>query len=135
MAGVEEENRQRIALFLVFVGAGLILAGVALMIQHYRQIEVHQTLVPPLSEDKRLSDAKVIRHILLLLLVLVGIFSVASFAFLRWSRRFRRWMFHRPQPATPDGDVWAMHRLPSEFHEDPIRGGGPPPGAPPPENG
>ena len=109
MAGVEEENRQRIALFLVFVGAGLILAGVALMIQHYRQIEVHQTPVPPLSTDKRLSDAKVIRHILLLLLVLMGIFSVASFAFLRWSRRFRRWMFHRPQPATPDGA--SAHRI------------------------
>jgi len=132
MAGVEEENRQRLALFLVLVGVGLILAGAALMIRHYHQIEVHQTPIPPVSADRRLSDLRAIQRILLLLLVLVVIFSVASFAFLRWSRRFRRWMFYKPQPATPDGDVWAMHRLPAEFHEDPPT---PPRAAPPPENG
>ena len=129
MAGVEEENRQRIALFLVLVGVGLILAGIALMIRHYHEIDAHQVPVPQTSVDKKL---RAIQQILFLLVVLVVIFSVASFAFLRWSRRFRRWMFYKPQPATPDGDVWAMHRLPDELCEDPNT---PPRGAPPPENG
>lgn len=132
MAGVEEENRQRIALFLVLVGIGLILAGVALTFRHYHDIAKHQMPVPEPSVDQKLADARAIQQILLLLLVLVGIFSVASFAFLRWSRRFRRWMFYKPQPATPDGDVWAMHRLPPEFNEERTT---PPRDAPPPTQG
>ena len=126
MAGVEEENRQRIALVLVLVGVGLILAGVALMIRHYHEIDMHQAPIPQTSVDKKI---RAIQHMLFLLIVLLGIFSVASIAFLRWSRRFRRWMFYKPRPATPDGDVWAMHRPPDEFREDPNT---PPRGAPPP---
>jgi len=129
MAGVEEENRKHIALFLLVVGVGLILVGIFLMIRHYHQIDVHQTPLPQTSVDKKL---RAIQQILFLLIVLVIIFSTASIAFLRWSRRFRRWIFYKPQPATPDEDVWAMHRLPPEFGEDSDK---PRQDAPPPEDG
>ena len=55
---------------------------------------------------------------LFLLVVLVGIFLVSSFAFLRWSKHFRRRVFRGPAGPTPAEDVWAMHRLPEEESED-----------------
>lgn len=120
MAGVEENNRQRIAFVLALVGGGLILAGLALAIHQFEQTEAVQP--HPARGDKPLADAQAIRSILFLLLILVGVFAVASLAFLRWSRSFRRWLLHKPAPATPDGDVWAMHRLPDESDQDPPPG-------------
>mgnify|MGYP001229591182 CR=1 FL=1 len=62
----------------------------------------------------------------LLVVVLIIIFIVSSLAFLRWSRSFRRWVFHKPRPPTPSEDVWAMHKLPEGALRDWEDDGGPP---------
>ncbi len=111
MAGVGEEYRRRIAMYLFLVGLGLILGGVVLVVLHRRDILLHGS--PP-ALAQAASSAQVIRGVLFLSLVLVGIFAVSSLAYLRWSRRFRRLLFHKPAPPTPADDVWRMHRLPDE---------------------
>ena len=126
MAGVEESNRRRIAVVLALMGGGLILAGLALGVHQFAQTEAAQPQTGP--GVKPVADARAIRSILFLLLILVGVFGVASLAFLRWSRSFRRWLLRKPSPATPDGDVWSMHRLPEDaLGEDfpPREGAGP----------
>lgn len=117
MAGVEERNRPRIAILLALVGAGLILAGLVLVID-----QIHQTMAsqqPRLAADRQFPQARAIRNALFLIVFLVGVFSMATLAFLRWSRHFRRWLLHKPPPATPNGDVWAMHRLPEQANAPP----------------
>ncbi|NLX23470.1 MAG: hypothetical protein GXY55_17605 [Phycisphaerae bacterium] len=113
MAGVDEKSRRWVASVLALVGIGLILAGIALLVQHERQLEGPLNPPPTVSIEHR-TAAQAIQRVLVLVLVLFGIFSVVSYAFLRWSRRFRQWLLYKPRPATPDSDVWAMHRLPAE---------------------
>lgn len=114
MAGVEEENRRRIAGVLCLVGVCLILIGVALALQDRGRIEARQNPLQQTSEDRNVLLAQAIREVLFWLLVLVGIFAVSTFAFLRWSRGFRARLFHRPHPPTSAEDVWTMHRVPDE---------------------
>ena len=123
MAGVEEGNRSRIALVIGVIGAILVILGLALIIQQMEQTSV-VPLHAPIAE-KKVVNARVIQSMLFLLLVLVGVFAVASLAFLRWSRRFRRWLLHKPRPATPDADVWLMHCLPEDVPDEPDTGLGP----------
>jgi hypothetical protein len=119
MAGVEESSRPRIAILLALVGAGLILAGLALVIDQFRETMDSQQPRPTAVASRQVVQARAIRYVLFLTIVLVGVFSVATLAFLRWSRRFRRWLLRKPPPATPDGDVWAMHRLPEQANAPP----------------
>lgn len=112
MAGVEENNRPRLALVLGALGVFLVIFGLVLVVQQIEQISSQP--IQPAAGRKSLSNARAIQSVLFLLLVLVGIFAVASLAFVRWSRRYRRWLMHKPQAATPNADVWAMHRLPEE---------------------
>ena len=114
MAGVGEEHRGRIATALMLVGAGLILTGVALVFQHRHQVAASQNPFGQASPDQNLLLAYAMRQILFWLLILVGVFSISTFAFLRWSRRFRDRLLRRPRPPTRAEDVWAMHRLPDE---------------------
>lgn len=115
MAGVAEENRRRIAAALCLLGAGLILAGVAVILQHRATVGTEQTLLSDASANRdNVFVAQAIQKVLLWVLVLMGIFGVSTFAFLRWSRRFRNWLLYRPHPPTPADDIWAMHRLPDE---------------------
>ena len=111
MAGVGEENRRRLALTLVLLGLGLIFTGLALALVHQHAIEAANE---PAIRLAPAPAAQKIKYILFLLVLLVGIFSVSTLAFLRWSRRFRRWLFRQPVPPTPATDVWAMHRPPPE---------------------
>lgn len=110
MAGVEENNRSRLAIALGVIGLLLIAVGLVLVILYVGETAAKT----PRVAAKKQVDPATIRGVLFLLLVLVGIFVVASLAFLRWSRSFRRWVFHKPAPATPSADVWAMHRLPED---------------------
>jgi uncharacterized membrane protein YidH (DUF202 family) len=117
MAGVEEGNRSRIAVVLGVIGAILVILGLALIIQQMEQTSFVSPRTP--VAEKKVVNARVIQSMLFLLLVLVGVFAVASLAFLRWSRRFRRWLLHKPRPATPNADVWLMHRLPEDLPDEP----------------
>jgi hypothetical protein len=129
MAGVREENRLRIAVLLLGLGAILILVGVVLGVQHYRGLraleEARPTIaqVPPGVRLDRGAEVGLIRQVLFVLVVLVGILAVSLTALRLWSRRFRQVLMHKPAPPTPDADVWAMHRLPedalAEFTEPP----------------
>lgn len=114
MDGTEQESRRRLAQVLCLVGLGLVLAGGALLVQHYATLPTVQSPRPPADENQNYELARLIQRVLFWLLVLIVIFGVSTFAFLRWSRRFRHWVFHRPHPPTPSDDVWSMHRLPDE---------------------
>ncbi|HOW70034.1 MAG TPA: hypothetical protein PKY77_05475 [Phycisphaerae bacterium] len=126
MAGVEENRRQRTALILVLFGAGLIILGFILSLRQQEEMETVTKPVTTMSAEQRSSWAQAIRQFLFLMLVILGVFSVGTLAFLRWSRRFRQWLLRKPPAATPNGDVWAMHRLPEEESEES------PPEEPPP---
>jgi len=117
MAGVEENRRQRIAMLLVVAGILLILVGIGFSLRYQDEIETLQRPVTS-SPSERISQAKAIQRMLFLLLVIVGIFSVGTFAFLRWSRKFRAWILRKPHSATPDSDVWSMYRLPEDQGPD-----------------
>jgi len=111
MAGVAEENRQRIAAALVLAGCGLILTGLALVLQYRHRMEAAQSYVHQASTEQNVLLAHTIKRVLFWLLILVGVFSVSTFAFLRWSRRFRRWLLRKPRPPTPAEDLWARQDL------------------------
>lgn len=118
MAGVQEENRRRIALLLLGLGLALITIGVGMGIVSYRSARPAETTSssakppPPRIQLERDKQARLIQQVLFLLLVLVGILSVSLYAFHLWSRRFRRMLFRKPAPPTPSEDAWAMHQLP-----------------------
>lgn len=129
MAGVREENRLRIALLLLGLGGFLVLIGVVMAVQRYHGLhELQETQLvtgktAPAIHLERGAQAKLIRQVLFTLLVLVGILTISLYTFRLWSRRYKRLLLHKPAPPTPDGDVWAMHRLPedalSEIPESP----------------
>ena len=114
MAGVAEENRRRIASVLCLLGAGLMLAGVALVIRHREVVSAGRTVLSPAATDPDMMLVYVIKQVLFWVFVLVGVFGLSTFAFLRWSRRYRKWLFHRPHAPTPADDLWSMHHLPDE---------------------
>ena len=95
MAGVAEESRRRIAAALILLGCGLILTGLALVLQYRHRMEATQSYIHQASTDQNVVLAHTMKQVLFWLLILVGVFSVSTFAFLRWSRRFRRWLLRR----------------------------------------
>ncbi len=109
MAGVSETNRKKIASILIALGTGLILIGFLFVLSRPPE-EPHtattRAVLPPHTR------ALLMRQILFWLIVFSLIFAVSTFAFLRWSRRFRAWMNRKPSAPTPSDDVWAMHKLP-----------------------
>lgn len=122
MAGVQEENRRRIALSFLVLGLALILLGIGFWVSQQQAIRAGQALpAGPRQGQIRVDNAtkaKVIQHVLFMLLVLVGILSVSLYAFKLWSRRFKAALFRKPKPPTPSADVWAMHRVPTELMPD-----------------
>lgn len=115
MAGVEEQSRRRIGLMLLLAGGALALGGAAVIFYQQHLVQTSAPLHPPSVVTDRIPTAQIIQKVLFLLLTLVLAFCVASLAFLRFSRRFRQWLFHKPAPPTPADDVWSMHRLPPEL--------------------
>ena len=124
MAGVQEENRLRIALLLLGLGAVLILLGVVLGVQHYRGLQELQEIQPVHTRPAaavhldRKAEVGLIKRVLYVLILLVSILTVSLVAFRLWSRRFRKILLHKPAPPTPNADVWAMHRLPQDALEE-----------------
>lgn len=119
MAGVREESRLRIALILLGLGTILVLVGVIMAQQHYNRLRAAQEVRPlatrPVQAEatpERGAQAKLIRQVLFMLVVLVGILTISLYALRVWSRRYRRVLMHKPAPPTPSSDVWAMHKLP-----------------------
>ena len=125
MAGVQEENRRRIALLLLSLGVILVLVGTGLGLQSRqatRSVAAREAPQDgskrPVVHLKRDQQARLIQQVLFMLLVLVGILSVSLYAFHLWSRRYRRMLLRKPSPPTPSEDVWAMHQLPENAVEE-----------------
>jgi len=114
MGGVAEESRRRIAGLLCLVGVGLILTGLVLAFRHRGSLVNPDDPLRAVAADTNMEFAQDMKEAMFWLLVLMGVFGLSSLAFLRWSRRFRGWVLHRPHPPTPADDVWVMHRLPEE---------------------
>ena len=72
----------------------------------------------PTSMPSTAVAPQTIRYLLFLLVVLAGIFLVSSFAFLRWSRRYRSHIFREPSQPTASEDAWSMHQLPPDGEND-----------------
>jgi hypothetical protein len=116
MAGVAEEDRGRLAGILCIGGLLFVLAGVFLTLQHHYDLYESVASGPgPMPDNK--ATARMLQAMLFWLLVLIGMFTICTVAFLRWSRRFRKYLLARPHPPTPADDVWSMHRLPQEDSE------------------
>ena len=114
MGGISEENRRRIASALCLGGLALILVGVSLVLQEqYAPAKAKVQGAEP-GRFTNLALAEKIQQVLFWVLMLAGIFGLSTFAFLRWSRQYRKWLLRRPRPPTVVEDVWAMHRLPEE---------------------
>lgn len=115
MAGISEFHRRRVALVLVILGAGLILLGFGVVA--FQQVPYE---MPSKASHVLTPEAKVelMRQLLFWSLVFVLIFTVSTYAFLRWSRHFRRLILRGPRQATPSEDVWSMHRLPEDWREE-----------------
>lgn len=101
-------NRQLNRSFLSFAGfvAFSLFSGTA--IQAAQPTSMPSSAVAP----------QTIRYVLFLIVVLAGIFLVSSFAFLRWSRRYRSHIFREPSQPTAAEDAWAMHQLPPDEESD-----------------
>ena len=61
------------------------------------------------------TDARALAFFLLYLLIFVLVFLLATYAFLRASRRFRKSLAKQKADRTDVGDVWAMHKVPKEL--------------------
>lgn len=113
MAGVAEENRGRLAGILCIGGLLFVLLGVFLTLEHHYEIYESAASGPgPLPDNK--ATARMLQAVLFWLLVLISVFTICTVAFVRWSRRFRKYLLARPHPPTPSSDVWSMHRLPEQ---------------------
>lgn len=64
-----------------------------------------------MHEDPRLGRW---RRIMFLGLLLLLVFAVASYAIIRFSRNYRRYLLREPPKPTPADDVWEMHKLPED---------------------
>lgn len=111
------KGAHHLALGLLILGLALIIAGVVLVILHQSPRDFAGAPAPRTPHS--VSSVKKFQYGVLLLSVVIGAFALASYAFVRWSRHFRRWLLHQPPPPTPVEDVWAMHRLPEEGAEQP----------------
>ena len=71
----------------------------------------------PASESAK-ADAQTLAMFLLYLLIFVLVFLLATYAFLRASRRYRESLANQKPEQTDAGDVWAMHKVPEELEVD-----------------
>ncbi len=71
----------------------------------------------PAAESAEI-DARALAFFLLYLLIFVLVFLLATYAFLRASRRFRKSLAKQRPDRTDAGDVWAMHKVPEELELD-----------------
>lgn len=63
------------------------------------------------SEDQRLLHW---RQVFFWSVVLLLIFFIAAWVIIRFSLRYRAYIFREKPPPTPSEDVWRMHRLPED---------------------
>ena len=113
MTGNQDQPRQ-FAKAMVLLAIASIVAGLALIAYYQHQIESYRSAHLPPTSQEAIRTARAMKHLLLGLLLLAGVFIISSYAFVRWSRRFRNQLLRKPHPPTPSDDVWAMHRLPDD---------------------
>jgi cytoskeletal protein RodZ len=110
----EEYRRRIIPWILVFLVILLVAAGLASLIAYTFPDQPMQQETKPLTKEKKVELSQLLRNVLYLLGIIIIIFMFGLWAILRWSRRFRQFLFREPRQETPVEDVWAMHRLPEE---------------------
>lgn len=124
-----EHHRTRVG--FLFLAAGLLLVIWAWGSWLYRaKIPLHRQAVadsngekmasaPPSSRDS--ADARKVAETMPLFvlagLILVLVFVFGSYAFLRFSRRYRQTLEHERAPPSDARDVWQMHRIP-DYEDD-----------------
>jgi hypothetical protein len=104
-------------LLLAFIGVSVMSSAVLADSQGSGADSAVAASQPAPTQDPR-ALGRTLRNVLYILLVLVVLFTVSSYAFILWSRRYRRWLLRHPARPTPHADVWPMHKLPPEEGED-----------------
>jgi len=118
----DRDTRRRLGAVLVLLGMGLILASAAMLIysrppaspvpdEVTSAARVAPTAEKPAQQRPSASLLNGLAMGLFWLSATILAFLVATWALLRWSRRFRMLLVRRPDPPTPTPDVWGMHRL------------------------
>lgn len=103
-------------LMLVFLHL-ILMAGVAMADSQGPGPGNEAAASQPATTPDQQALGRTLRNVLYILLVLVVLFAVSSYAFILWSRRYKRWLLRHPTQPTPHQDVWPMHKLPPELTE------------------
>lgn len=110
---IPEEYRIRVAVVVFLLGLSLIALGIVLVVS--RGAEYPPDLPPgeiPVSTTtglKQFWDG--MKQVLFYTSIVLLAFFTATFAFLRWSKRFRANLLRKPLTPTPTDDIWAKYRL------------------------
>ena len=120
MTDTSDSYRRWLVVGVAIMMALLFVATWSLMIDLTRPATLDEGVATsqPTPSPERVRDARQMRAVLFYVMVLAGVFLVGSFAFLRWSKRFRRVILQKPHDPSPDDDVWAMHRLPDDDDDE-----------------
>ena len=100
---------------------GALFAGLAMNLAPpapAQQPATRATVTAAASGPSRLSrkmKARRLYEVLTYTLVIFIAFLTGTFAIVRFSRRYHRFLASRPSTPTQSADVWAMHRVPDEL--------------------
>ncbi len=122
----DSESHGRIGAVLLLLGVGLILASAAIMI-HQRALTAptppEPAATPSVQADATGESSPIAQPPSVPSRIAMGLFWVsltvlafllATYALVRWSRRFRMLIIRGPLRRTATPDVWHMHRVPED---------------------
>jgi branched-subunit amino acid ABC-type transport system permease component len=111
----------RLAAVLLLMGAGILIASVAMMTYGERDVrEAARKALPQRqegSEHTAVSELVLVRWLFWTAMLVFAVLLAMS-VFVRWSRHYRRELLRRPPPPTEYCDAWAMHQAPETDEED-----------------
>jgi len=109
-----EQRRSRLGLLFLVAGVLLVLWAWGSWIYRTSTRAASGIVAVDVADDAPVDAAKVIRAAPMVLLgvaLVVLAFLVASYVFVRASRRYRQSLERRPNPPTDSTDLWSMHKL------------------------